>query len=266
MIRDLQAGFRQFTHKPLFSALAILLLAVGLGANVLIFGFVNALLLKPLPVRRPENLWLLEGNRDQQVRPNLAFSYGQFLELRKHADLFTAVTAEQEWSAANAYPSLDSNGVHLVMTQILAPNYFQELGVTAQMGRVLTKSDAALSTNIPALISYQFWQSRYGGRADILGQTIRLKNFPFTIVGVLPRDFHSIDIERAPDVRLPISAAPFLFRSAHRRSARPGASNRNLQSSRSFTFRRLSVCHPADSDSADSQRVGTRNSHPAFVV
>jgi predicted permease len=96
------------------------------------------------------------------------------------------------------------------MTQMLAPNYFTEMGVTALLGRVLTEADAKPSTNIPALISFQFWQSRYSGRADILGQSIRLKNYPFTIVGVLPRDFHSVDIEHAPDVRLPISAAPFL--------------------------------------------------------
>ena len=210
-MRELQAGFGQFVRKPLFSALAVLLLAVGIGANVLIFSFIDALLLKPVPVRDPANLWLLEGEREQQVRPNLDFSYGQYLELSKHTDLFSGVTAEEEWSVASAYPSADSNGVRLVMTQMLAPNYFQELGVTAQLGRLLTASDAALTTNVPALLSYQFWQARYGGRPDIVGRTIRLKNYPFTIVGVLPRDFHSIDIERAPDVRLPISAAPFLL-------------------------------------------------------
>jgi predicted permease len=211
MIRDLQAGFRQFAHKPLFSVLAVLLLSVGIGANVLIFGFIDTLILKPLPVRNPQNLWLLEGVREQQVRPNVSFSYGQFLELSKRSDLFTGATAEESWGSESAYPSTDTSGVHLVMTQMLAPNYFREIGVTAQLGRVLTEGDAKPSTNVPALISYQFWQSHYGGRPDIIGQIIRLKNYPFTIVGVLPRDFHSVDIERAPDVRLPISAAPFLL-------------------------------------------------------
>jgi predicted permease len=209
-MRDLKSGLRQFLHKPLFSALAVLLLAIGIGANVLIFGFVDTLLLKPLPVRHPENLWLLESVRKQQLRPDISFSYSQFKELRKRTHLFSGVTAEQDWGGSSAYSCDESDGVRLVMTQMLAPNYFQELGVPALLGRVLTEADAAQSSNIPALISYQFWQSRYGGRADILGQVIRLKNFPFIIVGVLPRDFHSLDIERAPDVRVPISAAPYL--------------------------------------------------------
>ncbi len=211
MMGDFKSGLRQFAHKPLFSALAVLLLSIGIGANVLIFGLLDTLLLKPLPVRNPQNLWLLETNHKQQVNgPDLGFSYGQFEELTKHGDLFSAITAEQDWGGSSAYPSGEAVGLRLVMTQMLAPNYFQELGVRALLGRVLTEIDGKAVTNIPAVISYQFWQSRYGGRADILGQTIRLKNFPFTIVGVLPRDFHSLDIERAPDVRLPISAALWL--------------------------------------------------------
>jgi hypothetical protein len=67
MMRDLRAGLRQFVNKPLFSALAVLLLAVGIGANVVIFDFVDTLVLKPLPVRDPQNLWLLESAHEKQV-------------------------------------------------------------------------------------------------------------------------------------------------------------------------------------------------------
>jgi predicted permease len=211
MIGDLESGLRQFQRKPLFSTLVTLLLAVGIGSNVLIFGFIDTLLLKPLPVRDPENLWVLQSIRERQVMPNLSFSYGQFEELSKRSDIFSGITAEQELGAASAYPFGQGNRLGLVMTQILAPNYFKEMGVAALRGRVLEESDAKPSSNIPAVISYQFWQARYGGRGDILGRTIQIKNYTFTIVGVLPRDFHSVDIERAPDVRLPISAAPFLW-------------------------------------------------------
>lgn len=211
MIGDLTSGLRQFLHKPLFSGLVVLLIAVGIGANLLIFGFIDTLLLKPLPVRNPNNLWAVQSIHSKQFQPSLDFSYGQFEELKKYQNLFTGVTAEQSWGSAAAYPSSENSGLRrLVMTQMLAPNYFQEMGVTAFLGRVLNEYDAKASTNIPALLSYQYWQSRYGGRADILGHIIHIKNYPFTIVGILPRDFHSIDIERAPDVRLPISAAPFL--------------------------------------------------------
>ncbi len=211
MIRDLRSGFRQFLHKPLFSALVVLLVAIGVGANVLIFGLIDALLLKPLPVRNPDNLWVLQSVHTRQFQPSLDFSYGQFEELKRYGNLFNGLTAEQTWGGAAAYPSAENGGLRRqVMTQMLAPNYFQEMGVTAFLGRVLNEEDAKASGNIPALLSYQFWQSRYNGRADVLGQIIRIKNYPFTIVGVLPRDFHSIDIERAADVRLPISAAPLL--------------------------------------------------------
>jgi len=212
MIRDLKSGLRQFLQKPLFSALVVLLIAIGIGANLLIFSFIDTLLLKPLPVKNPNNLWVLQSVRKKQIQPSLDFSYGQFEELKGYPSLFAGLTAEQSWGTAAAYPSGQSGGARrLVMTQMLAPNYFQEMGVNAFLGRVLTEEDAKATNNIPVLLSYQFWQSRYGGRPDILGQTIRIKNYPFTIVGILPRDFHSIDIERAPDVRLPISAARVLF-------------------------------------------------------
>ncbi len=207
MFRDIQYGFRQLRRNKLFSAVVILLLAIGVGSNTLIFSFVNALLLKPLPVRNPGNLFLLQKVRQQQVRPDTWFSYSLFEQAAQRTDLFSEVIAAQAWTEENLLPMGDVGGVRLVMTQIVSPNYFSKLGINAALGRVLTESDANTSANIPVVLSYQFWQSAFAGRRDIVGKTIRLKNYPFLIVGVLPRDFHSLDIERAPDVRMPISAA-----------------------------------------------------------
>ncbi len=227
MLRDFRLGFRQFINKPLFCGLVLLLVATGIGANILIFGFIDTLLLKPLPVRNPENLWMLESNHPKQVEPSNEFTYSQVEELRGYPNLFSAVTAEQIFGSAAAYPSIDNNGLsRLVMTQMVAPNYFQELDVHPALGRLLDPNDAKTTTNIPAVISYQFWQARYNGRADILNQTIRIKKFPFTIVGVLPRDFHSVNIERAQDVRLPISAAIPLHGQPIRRFTRQSISRR----------------------------------------
>ena len=199
---------RQFIHKPLFCGLVALLVAIGIGANILIFGFIDTLLLKPLPVRDPEHLWMLESIHPKQLQPSTDFTYSQVEELEGYPNLFSAVTAEQIFGSAAAYPSTEASGLsRLVMTQIVAPNYFQELDVHPELGRVLDPNDARSSTEIPAVISYQFWQARYNGRRDILHETIRIKGYPFSIVGVLPREFHSVDIERAPDVRLPIAAA-----------------------------------------------------------
>ena len=154
---------------------------------------------------------MLQSIHRNQNDPILDFTYGQLEQLKSYPNLFSGLTAEQTWGTAAAYPATEDGGLqHLAMTQMLAPNYFQEMGVRALLGRVLDEDDAKAFANVPAVLSYQFWQSCYGGRKDILGRVVRIKNYPFTIVGVLPRDFHSIDIERAPDVRLPISAAPFL--------------------------------------------------------
>jgi len=207
MWRDLQFGFRQLTRNKLLSAIIIVLLAVGIGANTLIFSFINSLLLKPLPVRNPQSLFLLEKDRERQVKPDTGFFYRQYDEVSGRKDLFSSAVAEQEFNDSSFVP-LDQNGaVRMISTAIVSPNYFTELGVHAILGRVLAPSDATSASKIPVVISDQFWRSQFNKR-NVIGSTIRIKKYPFLIVGVLPSDFHSIDIDRAPDVRLPISAAP----------------------------------------------------------
>lgn len=211
MLRDLKHALRYLRRNKVFSAIIIVLLATGVGANTLVFSFINTLVLKPLPARDPQSLFMLEGNVPQQVRPDTSFSYRHFEQLSKRTDLFSAVIAEQQWSESSVVPLDEAGGgIRPVMTQIVSPNYFTELGIHAALGRVLMASDATATGSIPVNLSYQFWQSDFGGEPDVIGRTIRLNKHPFLVVGVLPREFHSLDIERAPDVRVPISAAPVL--------------------------------------------------------
>ncbi|MGI9069950.1 MAG: ABC transporter permease [Bryobacteraceae bacterium] len=210
MWRDVQYGVRQISRRKLFSAVVILLLAVGIGANTVIFSFVNALLLKLLPVRAPDNLYLLQKMHVKQVRPDTSFFYRQFEAVSKDKRLFSAAIAEQEWFSGNLQPFSASETVRLITTQIVSPNYFSELGVRAIRGRVLNTADAAASSDIPIVLSYQFWATQFNRDPSIIGRRIRVKNYPFVVVGILPREFHGIEIELAPDVRLPICAAPIL--------------------------------------------------------
>lgn len=220
---DLRYSLRQISRNRLFSLIVILLLAIGIGANTLIFSLVDALLLTRLPVRHPNNLFLLEKFATQWVRPGLEFSYGQFQACQQRSDLFLDVLAEQTFGANNRFTVTENGEVRIITTQIVSPNYFSSLGVTAIIGRVLTAWDAnTVSRDVPTVISYQFWQSQFGGDAGVIGKTIRLKHFPFLIVGVLPNEFHSLDIDRAPDLRVPISAANVLF-------GRPVDDARNFQ-------------------------------------
>jgi predicted permease len=210
MGQDIRYALRQIGRNKLFSIAVPLLLAVGIGANTLIFSFINELLLKRLPVRNPQSLLMLEKNRQQQVRPDTEFFYSQVEDLARRTDLFSSVIAEEsleERTQSDFLPFTSGDTTRLLATEIVSPNYFSDLGVRAILGRVLTEADATSSSQIPVVLSYQFWQSQFNGDRAVLGTTIRIKSYPFVIVGILPREFHSLDIDRSPDVRFPISAA-----------------------------------------------------------
>ncbi len=210
MLRDLQYGFRRLAGQKLFSISVVLLLAIGIGSNTVIFSLINSLLLKTLPVRDPGNLYLFQQQRERQVRPDTNFFYQQFEAIQQRKDIFSAAVAEQEW-AGNSFQALSLNdGVHLVSTQIVSPNYFLELGVKPLTGRVLDLADASAISDVPVVISEQCWSEKFRRDAHILNRVIRIRNAPFVVVGVLPAAFHGIDADRAPDIRLPISAAPSL--------------------------------------------------------
>ena len=211
MLRDLQYGFRRLAGQKLFSISVILLLAIGIGSNTVIFSFVNSLLLKPLPVRDPGNLYLFQQQRERQVRPDTNFFYQQFEAIQQRKEMLSAAVAEQGW-AGNSFQALSMNdGVHLVSTQMVSPNYFLELGVKPLAGRVLDQADAGAISDVPVVISEQCWSEKFRRDGHILNRVIRIRNAPFVVVGVLPAAFHGIDADRAPDIRLPISAAPSLF-------------------------------------------------------
>src|SRR5258708_4265344 len=183
MWRNLQYGVRQLRRNSLFSAFVILLLAIGIGSNTLVFSLVNELLLKPLPVRNPANLYLLEKNREKQVRPDVDFEFLEFRDLVRKSTMFAGAAAEEDLYEDSVFPLATGNGVRMVMTQIVSPNYFSELGIDAVAGRVLTPDDAASSATIPVVLSYQFWQSQFAGSRNVIGTSIRVKGAPFLVVG-----------------------------------------------------------------------------------
>jgi predicted permease len=194
-----------------FHALIVVLLGFGIGAATLVFSVVNEVLLKPLPVRDPDNLFLLAKYSSGDLRPNEYFAEKHLREVVSKSPLVAAAVAEQIADPRCIVPMRQGESTRLLMAQIVSPNYFRELGVRPLLGRVLEDADATAGGVLPAVLSYHFWQSQYAGDTSVLGRTIRLKDFPFTIVGVLPREFHSSDADRAPEVRLPMSAGPALF-------------------------------------------------------
>lgn len=192
-------------------AVAAGLLGLGIGSAMLVFGLADELLLKPLPVRDPGNLYLLERTEPDMLRPTPYFALRLWREAVQTSPVITASVAETPPEPRYLVPLRDGATTRLVIAQVVSPNYFEELGIRPAAGRLLDASDANVEGALPAVLSYQFWQSQFGGDASAIGRTIRLKDHSFVIVGVLPRAFHSVDIDRAPDVRLPMPAAELLF-------------------------------------------------------
>src|SRR5204863_10199247 len=168
-------------------------LALAIGANTAIFSLVNALMLRPLPVAAPERLAVLSGGIPTLpwVPPLLGYNYPIWAAIRDRA-------AEFDGSAAWFLQRLDlarGGEIQPIDTLFVTGQYFQTLGVGACLGRVIERDDEPT-----AVLSYSFWQQRFGGRADVLGQQLLVERVPFTIVGVAPNAFFGTEVGRTFDV------------------------------------------------------------------
>lgn len=206
--QNLRYSLRALRKNPGFTAVAILSLALGIGANVAIFTLINALLLRDLPVPHPEGLVELFLVRHGDKIP---FSYPMFRELDRGQRVFSGLVG---WSEST-FPNVEVNGV-FAPSNILSvtSNFYSELGVAPLLGRLLTSEDVnphAGSTSQVAVIGYEFWRRRYGGAPDVLGKQVRVEGQPFTIVGVTQKWFTGLTPGEAPDVTIPITAYPFLL-------------------------------------------------------
>lgn len=207
MWSDFRYALQQWKRSKGLIAVVILLLGIGIGANTLIFSFINAAILKPLPVRDPANLFLIEKNHARQARPDTFCMYQVYETIQARKDLFSSAVASQVWGDRSFQPLDLGERAKLVSVKIVSPNYFSALGVNAILGRRLTPADASITSGIPVAISEQFWRSQMDSSRKVLGRTLLIKNFPFQIVGVLPKDFHGLDIDRVADVWMPTSGA-----------------------------------------------------------
>ena len=179
LAQDVRYGARMLRKSPAFTAVAVASLALGIGANTAIFSFVNALLLKTLPVPHPEELVMIRQQTPQGL--NSAFGYPFYRELEKRNDVFSGMLAR-----VPVQVNLTASGsTERIQGELVSGNYFRVLGVDAALGRVLTPDDdGAAGTNPVCVISYRLWRERFGGDPQILGRPILLNALPFQIVGV----------------------------------------------------------------------------------
>lgn len=213
-VQDLRYGLRQLLKSPVLLAVAVLSLALGIGANTAIFTLINAVMLQLLPVRDPAGLVLFsdsvgEGTSSGGLIGD-AVSYPFYQDLRSHNDAFQDLCAFREGEdnvmlhiAGEPDTQVGYASVHLV-----SGNYFDVLGVNAAAGRLLRDSDDTPAATPVVVISYPFWQARFHGNPAILGNTVVLNGTAFAVVGVADASFFGERIRAAPDFWLPLSFQP----------------------------------------------------------
>jgi predicted permease len=204
--QDLRFGVRMLMKKPGFTLIAVLTLSLGIGANTAIFSVVNALLLRPLPYRQPEQLvkvFRTQPDPTQGMLPSI-WSYPRLEMLRDLNQSFAEVVGFNQ----SPYNLTGTDAPERLQMEMVSDSYFALLGVNTIVGRSFTKEDAGEV----ALLGYGLWQRRYSSDAQVIGKTIELDKQAFTIVGVLPPGFRGQS--GTADVWLPIWAGPKFVRTA----------------------------------------------------
>jgi len=218
LFKDLRYGIRGLFKRKAFAAIAVLTLALGIGANTAIFTLVNAVLLKSLPVSNPHELVLfsdatgegtsVEDTPRQGQWPR--FSYDSYKYFRDHNDSFQDVAALRSGVARLSVRQTDSqaNAAARASGQLVSGNYFSVLGVRAMRGRVLTPDDDKPNAEPAAVVSHRYWQQELNSDSSIVGKRLIINGTTFTVVGLMPRDFFGERVRRPPDFWLPLAFHP----------------------------------------------------------
>jgi len=217
LVQDLRFAVRQLRKTPGFTATAVLTLAIGIGANAAVFTLVNAVLLKNLPVAKPENLVKLGdinmccvgfGRRDDG--DNALFSTAVYEHIKKNAPEFEELAAIQ---AGFTYRPIvirrgaTQENARSVMGEFVSGNYFRTFGLSPAAGRLLTDDDDVQGASFTAVMSYETWQHDYAGDPTVVGSTFYVNTKPVTISGIAPEHFFGDRLTSTPpDFYLPIES------------------------------------------------------------
>jgi predicted permease len=216
LFKDIRYGFRSLWKRPGFAAVAIVTLALGIGANTAIFTLVNAVMLKSLPVTRPDELVLFtkgdigEGTTqgDPVVGEWQLYSYSAYQYQRDHNSSFQDILALRSGQARLSVNSTGNAVAQRAQGQLVSGNYFSVLGVSAMLGRVLTPEDDKPGASPAAVISYRYWQQQLNRDAAIVGRNFIINGTSFTVVGVTAEEFFGERVRKAPDFWLPLAFQP----------------------------------------------------------
>ena len=279
LLRDVRYSLRLLLRSPGFAAAAVLLLALGIGANTAVFTLTDSVLLRPLPVPHPDQLKLLRWYSHRDVLPesisghvdmgsegreatSTSFSYEGFEAMRRAGNEIVELVGFAELESLNL--RIDGSN-QVASAQLVSGNFFQAMGIRPSRGRLLTpEDDREESPAAVAVADYRFWERGLGGDPAALGRTVHLNGRPFLIVGVAPREFvGTLQVGRKADLYLPITAQPLLSQDGSLLNKggdwwvqilgrlRPGTSVESAQARLDSTFRgvsRLGLAAVADRD------------------
>ena len=217
--QDIRFGVRMLAKNPAFTGVAVLTLALGIGANTGIFSILRQVLLQRLPVRHPEELVLLYGPGPKQGHVSSdedshggdagaeSFSYPMYLNLRDHNQVFAGLAAKDTAGVSLAYRGQTERS----RADLVTGNYFETLGVNAEIGRIFEPGDSSAPGSSPVvMLSYGYWKGRFGGDPGVLNQSVLVNDKPMTIVGVVQPGFDGVQPGFVPDVYIPISMVTLL--------------------------------------------------------
>jgi putative ABC transport system permease protein len=207
LLQDLRYAVRQLRKSPGFATVAILTLALGIGANTAIFSLLDQALLRNLPVKDAGRLVILKytgsntGSLQSRTDAHFYFSYPMYRDLRDRNSVFSGLIATY-WTQVGVQWH---NQPDLVAAELVSGNYFDVLDLRPALGRLFVVSDDLLpDANAVAVLSFSYWQRRFGADPGILNQNIQVNGHPFTVIGVAPPGFHSVVMGDTPDVFMPI--------------------------------------------------------------
>jgi macrolide transport system ATP-binding/permease protein len=217
LLQDVRYGLRVLAKNPGFTAVAILTLALGIGANTAIFTLLDAVMLRPLPVANPGQLYRLGDNNNCCVMTGtqndgsfVLYSYPLYEDLRDHTPEFSQLAAFESYlSDLSVRRRGDSGAAQPYKGEYVSGNYFTMFGVGASAGRLLAPPDDSRGAPQVAVMSYHTWQQRFGLDSSAIGATININGVPYTIAGVTPPGFYGDTLRSdPPDFWLPFAAEP----------------------------------------------------------
>ncbi|HET7563849.1 MAG TPA: ABC transporter permease [Gemmatimonadaceae bacterium] len=203
LARDVRQSVRSLRRAPLFTAVAVLTLALGLGANTAIFSVIDAMLLRPLPgVREPDRLVAFQRVQPTDIFDN--FGYPDYLDYRDRARTLSGVAA---YSSSTL--NLGANSAERIRGNLVTGNYFATLGVHAAVGRLIQPADDGAPGATPVVVlSDDLWRDTFGGDRSVIGSTVTLDGYPYTVIGIAPRGFRGTTTGVATQLWIPMSMQP----------------------------------------------------------